>query len=483
LHAKGKPGLYAVQDLVEKAQDDAEHARALRALGELGDPEAEWELHLQLKQTSPHVLAAVITAATQLHLDKLTKGVAEKVGNPDPELCAALGAAVATFPDVAEQARQALDDAEGDRQLSGLRILTAANIPVDQAQARKLITSPSPEVRFFAGSALAPSDPETATSVLAQFLDGPQAQAAIVALGKIGCPSALNALLSLIGKEQQTPALNALATSDAGVRVLLKKRSITLVQEQVQAIDAALNAQPTTPDLLVALLGDENGSLAKQAAELLGQQPAGVAALARCLDALAPQTPLCASGLAGSPLAGDQVKLELRSLDARVRAAMATGLGVQGPIPERELLAPLARDRSPAVRAAVTLPLGRLQSDGVPLLTILVRDSEPSVRTAAAAQLIRKVSGAALHLLVAEAVGDAAIRPDLLEVAEQLPGRDALRLLLASAGSDNRQERRTALALLARRHEPEAVHALMDRAAQDSDPELREYALTLLANE
>src|SRR5581483_10023876 len=60
LHARGRAGLYQVQSLVESSADPAVRARALRALGELGDADAEWELRLQLKQASPQVAAAAV---------------------------------------------------------------------------------------------------------------------------------------------------------------------------------------------------------------------------------------------------------------------------------------------------------------------------------------------------------------------------------------------------------------------------------------
>ena len=45
------------------------------------------------------------------------------------------------------------------------------------------------------------------------------------------------------------------------------------------------------------------------------------------------------------------------------------------------------------------------------------------------------------------------------------------------------RERREDLTQLAHYRDPEAVNALMESAAKDADPELREYALTLLANQ
>jgi HEAT repeat protein len=120
MRAKGRPGLYAIQDL--------DRARAIRALAELGDPAAEWALFLELRRPEPPVAAAAIRAVTALRLETLGKPVAARVGDPDPDLCAALGQAAAMVPAVAAAARQALANAAPEAQLSGLEVLVAAGL-------------------------------------------------------------------------------------------------------------------------------------------------------------------------------------------------------------------------------------------------------------------------------------------------------------------------------------------------------------------
>jgi HEAT repeat protein len=189
LHAKGRAGLYAIQNLVEGSAEDADRVRAVRALGELGDSEAEWELRLQLKQASPHVVAAAVHAMQKLKLPGVAHALAERVGDSDSELCDALGEAAHLYPAIAESARAALDGDES-HQLSGLRILSAAGLTIPPAVASALAASPLAEVRLAAAENMGAANPEAALKTIADLLSGPMSDEAVDALGKLASPKA-----------------------------------------------------------------------------------------------------------------------------------------------------------------------------------------------------------------------------------------------------------------------------------------------------
>ncbi len=485
LRARGRTGLYLVQDVVEKAADSKERALAIRALGELGDPVAEWELRLQLKQPSPHVRSAVVEAATRLHLQGLTRTLAEQVGDPDPELCSSLGAAAKLFPPIAAHARTALGSEKGDEQLAGLRVLGAAGLPLEDDVARKLVGSTRPEVRLAAAVALAARDPDASVDVLAGLIPGPEETHAIEALGKLATPHAFQRLQALVGQPTRAQAaLTAIASSAAGERVLLWRRSAAgLPKGDAAAIDAALDGQPHTPEWLVKLLSDPDETLAQAAAARLAAHPDGVTALSHCLEALSPEAKRCAAGLAGSPLAAAEVKHALRSSEAHVRLLMVGALATAAATPSLEVLAPLANDSSEDVRATLAAALGRLEAGGIPLLSSLARDGDPGVRKAAATELVRLLPADQLHAFATEALTDPPVRSAVLSAAARLSTADAVHLLIADLSAPEAPERRQAMTLLARYHAPEATNALMDSAAKDTDPVLREYALTLLGNQ
>lgn len=489
LHAKGLPGLYAVQDLVDKSSDPEQRARAVRALGELGDRGAEWALRLELKQTDPRVLAADIRAIAALQLQTLSRPVAEKVGDPDPGLCAALGQAAAVLPDIAEAARTAVAGTDEQQQLAGLRILEAAQLPVAEDLLRKLTHGSAVPLRLAASLALGRIDPASGVEALAQVLDqapaGPDADAAIAALGKLASPPAMTLLQSLMLRgDNAQAAVTALASTNDGARVLLRRRIAETVPAVIEsAVDAALAGQPKLAELLLSLVADPDVSLAEAAAARLGQRPDGVEALVHCLQQLVPEANRCAAGLAASELGAAAVGRALQSLDGNVRALMVQGLGRAPKPTPLEVLAPLTSDPSADVRLALTVPLGRLEAAGLPALETLMHDAQPAVRTAAATQLVVELPADRLRALVAEAVSDPAIRSPVLSASVRLPSEDAIRVLVASLGDPNARERRAALTNLARYHGTQAVNAMMDSAAHDTDPALRDYALTLLANE
>jgi len=488
LHARGRSGLYAMQGLVEASDDPSTRARAVRALGELGDPEAEWELRLQLKQSSPHVIAAVVRAAQRLNLPGLARAVADKVGDPDPELCEALAVAAPLYPAIAQNAREALEG-NGPRQLAGLRVLRAAGLPVPEPLARRLSASPLAEVRLAAAESLAAADSEAAVQTIAALLSGPVADRAIEALGTIGTPPALSLLEGLLGRaDLAAPVLAALARSAAGERILIKRRSaLSPGTSDVAAIDAAIAAQPRTPELLLELLGDPEAQVADAAAATLGRSPTGRAALESCLERLSAQASgqasHCAAGLAASPEASAEIARALESLEPAVRASMVTGLGANDRHAAIEMLGRMATDPSPEVRVALATAAGRLGDRGVDLLMTLVRDSQPVVRSAAAVQLIAVIPADRLRVLASEAVADPAVRAPMFKALDRLPIHDSLRILRASLQDPDGSERRQALLALAQFHVPEAINVLMDSAARETDPALRELAYSMLANQ
>jgi HEAT repeat protein len=485
LHEKGRSGLYALQDLVEKSADDAEHARALRALGELGDPAAEWELLLQLRQPSPHVLAAVVGAAARLRLPNLAHQIAEKVGNPDAELCAALGEAAKIFPAVAEKARAALSSKQPDEQLAGARILVAAGLPLNADIAKQLIGSANPDLRFAAAVALQSGDPDAAIDALAALAGSPHEAEAVALLGKLSTPHALERLQALAADPAHAQvAIAALAGSPGGMRLLLTKRAAAdLPTAQATAIDAALNAQPHAPEWLLKLLGDPDDTVARAAAVRLCARPAGLAALARCVETQSSAAPRCAAGLAGSANATVEVARALQSPEPAVRLLMLGAIRAAAQSPTLDELTPLAVDPSDDVRVALPAAVGRLDAAGLPLLQAMVKDVSPAVRQAAATELVRLLPEDKLRAFAAAGLKDSAVRSAVLSAVSRLATADALRLLIADLGAPDAKERRQVMSMLAHYNTPEATQALMDSAAKDADPLLREYALTLLGNQ
>jgi len=484
LHAKGRAGLYAIQNLVEASTDTADRVRAVRALGELKDPEAEWELRLQLKQASPHVVAAAVHAMQLLRLPGVAHALADKVGDPDAELCEALGEAARLYPVIAESAQVALDGDES-RQLAGLRVLNAAGSTIPMIVANRLATSPLAEVRLAAAESLRASDPEAAIKIMVELLPGPLADEAVDALGRIATPKALLLLKGLLDLPQPTTrVLSALARSADGERILIRRRaSLQADAALAVAIDAAIEAQARTPDLLAELLADSDDVVANTAALHLAQHPAGVAALQTCLDHLAPQASHCAVGLAGSPGASAEVERALQSLDPAIRALMVAGLGETSNQPFLALLAQMTADPSPDVRVALATTAGRLGPRGIDILMALVHDGQASVRTAAARELVSDLPVEGLRTLASEAVGDPALRGPLFAVIGRLPIKDGIRLVRASLQDPSVPERRQAMLAMAQFRDVEAVNALMDSAATETDPALRELAYSMLANQ
>jgi HEAT repeat protein len=249
------------------------------------------------------------------------------------------------------------------------------------------------------------------------------------------------------------------------------------------AIDAAIEAQPRTPELLLELLSDPDDVVADAAALHLGQHAAGVAALETCLARLAPQASHCAVGLAGSPGASTAVTRALQNLDPGIRALMVAGLRETSNQPFLALLVQMTSDPSPDVRVALAASAGRLGPRGMDILMTLVHDGQPSVRTAASRELVSELPVDRLSTLASEAVGDPAIRGAMFSALGRLPFKDSLRLLRASLQDPSAPERRQAMLALAQFHDPEAVNVLMDSAANETDPALRELAYSVLANQ
>ncbi len=102
------------------------------------------------------------------------------------------------------------------------------------------------------------------------------------------------------------------------------------------------------------------------------------------------------------------------------------------------------------------------------------------MRTAAAAQLMRLLPPEQLGPLVAQGRFDPALRQAVVAQLGRVNEPEAIKFLLASLRAPDAHERRQAIGLLARYDEPQVVNALMDTAAGDADPEVREYAERML---
>ncbi len=486
LRAKGLPGLYAVQDLVAGAPDDATRARAIRALGELDNPAAEWALRAELRRPSPAVAAAAVRAAAKLGLRALERPVAARVGDPDPDLCAALVEAGPLFPAVLEAARAAIEDPGSPaRRLAGLRIARGAGLPLPAGDARRLAADPSPEIRLLASEALEASDAGAAEAALEPLaaLPGPLGDSALAEIARLGRPEGLARLEALA--KGPDPALASRAAAALGgslpglPRLLaLRGRSPTLGA----AVDAALATHPPASAELAALLCGQDDRAAEEAAALLAARPDGVEPLDRCLQTASPAASRCALALADSPLGATRFAQALDSVDAKVRAIAAWALASTKRRPTVSALGSLAVDPAPAVRVAAALGLGRLGADGVPLLRSLLGDRDGEVRAAAAEPLTEILPPAELATLCARSASDDAVRPHLFGALPKLPHAAALLLLLAELQRGSAVERRRAIDLLAHDDDPKAYDALMQVASRDPDPATRQKAAEILGN-
>ncbi len=481
LRAKGRPGLYALQDLVARAAEPNERAKAVRALGALGNPDAEWALRGELKQP-PVVAAAAVRAVVALRLTRLRNLVVARVGEADPDLAAALGESAALFPAVTDAARALLSDARPVAQLAGLRILSAAGEIPSEADARRLAASPLPEAALLAAELLAPSDPQAAEAVYAQLAVGPEPLAAraardLVKLGTPGSLAALEALARTPGSAER--AVAALAASPQGLTHLLVLRA---ADPSLQAIvDRSLAGHPPAVADLRVVVSAADDRASRMAVALLAGREDGVAALDACLRAQGPDARRCATGLTG-PLAAKVLERALDSVDEQVRALAAWARASADEKPCLDALGPLAVDPSPSVRAAAALGLGRLGPAGVPLLRVLVHDRVDRVRSAAAGQLAEILPGGELAELVRRTVDDDAIRPELLPALARLPSDAAVTLLIEDLRRGNVAERRQAVAQLARFNDPRAYDALMEIASRDPDADARRMAARILGN-
>ncbi|HUB10263.1 MAG TPA: hypothetical protein VMB50_24880, partial [Myxococcales bacterium] len=264
--AKGRAGLYALQDLVNRAADPAERARAIRALGELGNPDAEWALYLELKQSTPGVAAAAIRAVTALRLVKLQSAVAAHVGDPNENLTAALGESAELFPKVIEAARSRLVEPRPEAQLAALRIFAAAHAAVPESDARRLLASPRPEISLLAAEALAATDAAAAEAVEAKLAAGPDPLGSRAAfdLAKLGTPEASEALEALA----RTPAcperaVTALASTAGALPVLISLRANESSLRPL--IDRTLSRHPPAVAVLLAVAGGSDDGMAAAA--------------------------------------------------------------------------------------------------------------------------------------------------------------------------------------------------------------------------
>ncbi len=485
LHAKGRPGLFAVQDLVTHAPDLEARVRAVRALGELGDPDAEWALRAELRRPEPEVVAAAARAAAALRLDGLSKLLAARVGDPDAGLCAALGAAVSVFPSVAAAAHAAAANTSPQIQLAGLRVLAGAGVPVTADEARAALRSPLPEARLIAAQALAPIDPaasDAALEGLAVVTDPVGAEAAM-RMARLGRPGLLRDLERLAaGKSAMlaTRAIDALAGSPTGLAALLRLRAET--PALAAEVDRAFGRRPPTTADLLAVLGDGGLDAAESAGKLLSTRADGLAALGHCLETLSPGADRCATGLAGGPGGAAVLDRALGSVDANVRRLAAWAIASSPIAPPLRVLSGLSLDPAPAVRAAAALGLGRRGAEGKPLLSVLVEDPDHEVRAAAAEQLAELLGPDELVRLVARSLDDDAVRPALIPALARLPSHAALSLILAELRRGNSVERRMAVEELSRFNDPAAFDALMQVASRDPDPGTRRRAAEILGN-
>ncbi|MHB8419976.1 MAG: HEAT repeat domain-containing protein [Myxococcales bacterium] len=482
LSAKGRPGLYAIQDLVARAPGAADRARAIRALGELGDADAEWALRAELRQTDPTVAAAAVRAAARLRLARLHGPVAARVGDPDPTVCDALGFAAGTFPEIVDAARAALAGTEPTAALAGLRILAAAGTAIPAADAQRLLGSPLPEASLLAAEVLAPTDAAAAEAVEAKLAAGPEPLGgrAALDLARLGSPDALAALEALArGSGTAERAVGALAATPRGLVSLLALRGRE--SELGPLIDRVFASRPPAIADLLAVVHAADDRTARAAVALLSGRPEGVAALDACLRQLGSDAERCALGLT-APSAAPVLKRALDSVDDRVRALAAWACASSDGKPMLEALAPLAVDPSASVRAAAALGLGRLGAEGTALLRTLVHDPSDRVRSAAAGQLAEILPDAELAELVRGTLDDAAVRPQLLPALARLPAGAAVTLLIESLRRGTPAERRQAVTQLARFNDPRAYEALMQVASRDPDTDARRLATQILGN-
>lgn len=434
----------AVFPLIGKVGDAVPEVReaVARALGDFGDPRATTALVLALRDAAPEVRVEALSALGRLGADEAELAIApvleEKTA--DEVRRAAIAALGRIGSERAVQtlvAALATDDPNADT--SPVReALVACGARAVPALEAALAAPPSPGVATGAALTLGVMGATHATdAIVAAMRRGAlPVESALRALGRLGDPAALPAVLELLTEPRSA------VRRRAGETLLALLDPAHPDGRGIEPIAAALGDPRTAPDereLLLRALG-RTGS------------PRAIAALA--------------------PFAkGKSLSLRMAALDA---------LGVIGPAGQDAALLGALSDENGAVRLRAAVALSRAAGEGsvAPLLerlAVAAEEDRGAVGLAIAGAMARakgpKSATRAEELL---ATSNGAVRDALFEGLGRMPGSAAGEVLARSAKSADPDDRRKIAESLA--GHPEALATALTLLG-DGDPAVRAAAV------
>jgi HEAT repeat protein len=288
-------------------------------------------------------------------------------------------------------------------------------------------------------------------------------QAAVIALGRIGDPAAVPALIQTLLADDRLTIVAAGALAKIGDRQAFDVLLGLLGEPDAAVRQAAISAlnslgHPDMPDRVAALFADPNPFVRESAAKIagyFGYQQCIAGLLAACHDP-----------------------------DENVRRAAIENLTYLD-IPEvlPAIIAALQND-TPKVRAGAARSLAHVESDQArPHLLTLLDDPDPWVRYYAARSIGRHAYPDALNALARLAQGDPGhhVRAAAMEALGRIGGPRAVAILAPLAEAEERDLARAALSALGLVGHPDAMPPLL-AGLRSADRERRLDALHALGN-
>jgi HEAT repeat protein len=421
----------AVIPLVERFGDPSKDVRlaAVRGVGRLGDARAAAPLVRMLRDPAMEVRLEAVEALGLLRVPEAVDALMPLLDSRSDEIGGRAAAALGR-----------IGDARSIRAL--VKLLGVGTLRAAAVEALAMVGAPAvPYVVACLGGESDACDPTSAVQLLAQIGDARAVPAlaaeltrgrvrrdlVVDALAKIGDPSALVPLLSLLDEP------------DAALR-----------KKALAAVGPILDAR--AGDVLVKALGDKDQDIRVTAAGYLGELglKQAVPALLALVGDDTPQpvrfAAIRALGLIGDARATPRlVELVAKSdLDVRLEAADALSY-LKDPSSIEPLLALVKDKTSPARRAAVAALRGPLRG----------------ARNDSARTLLESLLG-----------GDPALALDALDTLAAMNDRKSLPAVLALADKGARELRRAALAMLGNFGDASALPVLTD-ALKDEDDGVR----------
>jgi len=408
----------AVIPLVARFGDTSPEARrsAVRAAGKLGDPSAVPALIRLLNDPNEDVRTAAVGSLGLLGavdaLDALTEQLTSGSETYRQKVAYALGQ-IAAVPRSGKAGEEALRT-----------LVQNLEVPTTRSAAKEALR--------VAGKAAVPAlvahlqgrihgDPATAVALLAEAGDARATPtlAAELERGRVAMPIVLRALGATGDPQALVPALGALGSKDAAIRLAA-----------MDALRPLLGTDARAGDVLIEHLDDVDLEIRVLAAEYLGSL--GVGAAASKLTALAG--------------AGNPMRLRHAAIDALGEVGRAGHLPAGSGAP-RALLDVL-REGPVELHAAAATALGYIASPAVlPQLVALARTDRGPTRyetVRAIGATLRTHPDAAAHALLRELAEDASIKVSLAAIAGLAAARSrddlpVLRTMVDQAAADRRR--------------------------------------------